>query len=713
MFFKIGVLPSEFFCYINCAGFVHTAYTFANESRVLESGAAGNDVPMGALINIIQKGIYYTEAEACAVANTSTPGDSRSGKSTVENLSLLEAVLNEVPSGKVKERQQDKLVMVNAAAKNDKQQQQQQQQQQQIRDREMREVHAERQNYSAKGKDLKSFVDIFFQTIPSTSSQTVPPTNIGQSSVTVGGGCSSSSSSISNQNPVGLATTSATPLLPNNHQQFHPATVSITGQSAYHGKQFLQDRERESRERSQNGIMGKVKVAAAELRAAQANNGFVLESLSNLYVSEFCCLADYILNDFNGTPMDTDGLTPHVNNGNGILSSAQLENRPYEISRDKVRYLKGHDSEVFICTWNPKNDLIASGSGDSTARIWNVHGSELATTSSQFLHDNSLVLKHCMQKDDKNPPANKDVTSLDWNCTGDLLATGCYDGYARVWATDGRLRYTLGAHKGPIFALKWNQRGDKILSAGVDKTTIVWDPLKGIQVQVFQFHSSSALDVDWMSDDTFASCSTDMCIHVCKLGCEKPLKTFQGHTNEVNAVKYDVYSRLLASCSDDMTLKVWSMNYENVVHNLKAHDKEIYTIRWSPVGYTLASASFDHTVRLWDIERGMCVRTLTKHTEPVYSVGFSPDGKYIASGSFDRSVYIWDVQSGKVIQSHTGNMSDGGIFEVGWNFRGDKVGASASDGTVRILDDLTCKTFWNFVSGSAVQKYRSTEVQNN
>lgn len=36
---------------------MHTAYTFANESRVLESGAAGNDVPMGALINMIQ--VYF------------------------------------------------------------------------------------------------------------------------------------------------------------------------------------------------------------------------------------------------------------------------------------------------------------------------------------------------------------------------------------------------------------------------------------------------------------------------------------------------------------------------------------------------------------------------------------------------------------------------------------------------------------------------------
>ncbi|KAK2491175.1 hypothetical protein MC885_014845 [Smutsia gigantea] len=39
-----------------------------------------------------------------------------------------------------------------------------------------------------------------------------------------------------------------------------------------------------------------------------------------------------------------------------------------------------------------------------------------------------------------------------------------------------------------------------------------------------------ALDVDWQNNTTFASCSTDMCIHVCRLGCDRPVKTFQGHT---------------------------------------------------------------------------------------------------------------------------------------------------------------------------------------
>ena len=93
-----------------------------------------------------------------------------------------------------------------------------------------------------------------------------------------------------------------------------------------------------------------------------------------------------------------------------------------EISAEKSTVLKGHDSEVFICAWNPKQDLLASGSGDSTARIWNLTKGGEATVE---------VLKHCIKMEGKEVPSNKDVTSLDWNCDGKLLATGSYDGYAR------------------------------------------------------------------------------------------------------------------------------------------------------------------------------------------------------------------------------------------------------------------------------------------
>lgn len=101
------------------------------------------------------------------------------------------------------------------------------------------------------------------------------------------------------------------------------------------------------------------------------------------------------------------------------------------------------------------------------------------------------------------------------------------------------------------------------------QTTIIWDAHTGEAKQQFPFHSGTkhrmlwrrvvtsvhdrnvfqclkmfltsvllpptapALDVDWQSNNTFASCSTDMCIHVCKLGQDRPIKTFQGHTVSV------------------------------------------------------------------------------------------------------------------------------------------------------------------------------------
>ena len=38
------------------------------------------------------------------------------------------------------------------------------------------------------------------------------------------------------------------------------------------------------------------------------------------------------------------------------------------------------------------------------------------------------------------------------------------------------------------------------------------------------------MDIDWQNTNTFASCSPDKAIHVCKVGVEKSIKTFEGHS---------------------------------------------------------------------------------------------------------------------------------------------------------------------------------------
>lgn len=67
--------------------------------------------------------------------------------------------------------------------------------------------------------------------------------------------------------------------------------------------------------------------------------------------------------------------------------------------------------------------------------------------------------------------------------------TGSYDGQARIWTQKGQLRFVMAQHRGPIFSLKWNMKGDLVLSGSADTTTVVWDPETGEMKQQFELHS--------------------------------------------------------------------------------------------------------------------------------------------------------------------------------------------------------------------------------
>ncbi|XVF61273.1 hypothetical protein PTKIN_Ptkin08bG0117100 [Pterospermum kingtungense] len=394
---------------------------------------------------------------------------------------------------------------------------------------------------------------------------------------------------------------------------------------------------------------------------------------------------DAVKHEENGTSMEPEPMDIATTS---TLASQEASQEAYEIPCSDVTILEGHTSEVCACAWNPTGSLLASGSGDSTARIWTI-ADKLCKSGAQNTPSNVLVLKHVKGRTNEK---SKDVTTLDWNGEGTLLATGSYDGQARIWTTNGELRTTLSKHKGPIFSLKWNKKGDYLLTGSFDKTAIVWDVKAEEWKQQFEFHTGPTLDVDWRNNVSFATSSTDHMIYVCKIGEIRPIKTFAGHQGEVNCVKWDPTGSLLASCSDDITAKIWCMKQDKYVHDLREHSKEIYAIRWSPTGpgtnnpnkqLILASASFDSTVKLWDVELGKLLYSLNGHRDPVYSVAFSPNGEYLASGSLDKSMHIWSMKEGKIVKTYTGN---GGIFEVCWNKEGDKIAACFANNTLCVLD---------------------------
>lgn len=133
---------------------------------------------------------------------------------------------------------------------------------------------------------------------------------------------------------------------------------------------------------------------------------------------------------------------------------------------------------------------------------------------------------------------------------------------------------------------------------------------------------------------------------MCRLGSDQPLKKWVGHTDEVNAVRWDPSGKYLASCSDDKSTKIWSLDSDKPIQEICGHSQQIYTIQWAPnVNRSiLATASFDAEVRLWDALTGECLQVLQNHKEAVYSISFSPDARFLASGSFDGVLNIWNIK---------------------------------------------------------------------
>jgi transducin (beta)-like 1 len=418
-------------------------------------------------------------------------------------------------------------------------------------------------------------------------------------------------------------------------------------------------------------------------RQLEQQNGGVLDHAGQM--------RDALLPSSSAQPYGGDA--PPYDGDNGRESSAggdQPDDSLTAASPDEILQLQMHESEVFMCAWNPVfTNLIATGSGDASARIWEMNGGSTRAGIRAV-----KTLPHGTDPRDKK---NKDVTTLEWSSDGQYLATGSYDGVARVWSRSGALLHTLRKHSGPIFSLKWNKRGNYILSGSYDTTAIVWDVSEAKPdpvVQQFTDHEAPALDVDWRDNETFASCSTDKNVHIYRIGEPKPLKVYKGHADEVNAVKWDPSGKYLASCSDDCTAKIWEVENDRPgpLYDFTSHSQEIYTVKWSPTGIgssnpgmrsLLATASFDGTVRLWNVRDGSCFRIFDRHRDSVYSVAFSPSGEYLASGSLAGQLYIWNIERGIHVKSFKGS---GDIFEVAWNKEETMVAACFSSNVVAVVD---------------------------
>lgn len=107
--------------------------------------------------------------------------------------------------------------------------------------------------------------------------------------------------------------------------------------------------------------------------------------------------------------------------------------------------------------------------------IWRVHEAPSAkmikTEVRRPLHSILAVLPP-PRRTTKEP---KDLTSISWNHTGTLLCVGHQDATIQLWNLIGQLLATHIPHTAPVFDLSWSPDGTRLVSAGLDGNSILWD----------------------------------------------------------------------------------------------------------------------------------------------------------------------------------------------------------------------------------------------
>lgn len=374
---------------------------------------------------------------------------------------------------------------------------------------------------------------------------------------------------------------------------------------------------------------------------------------------------------------------------------------PVEVELPACAALSCSDAGISFCNWAPQVDddekksaveLLAAASADGTLRIFDAGEVVERGAPSQVPGVPGLAPGTALVAQSRTVG---ECSALEWSPDGLTLATACLGGPIELWdvvavlqepKTDAGTaalprRALLQGHSMGIFALRWNRRGDLLLSGSVDCSAVVWDVKLGTVRSRAAFHSAPVLDCDWRTNAMYATASADRTVAAFRVGDDRPLKVWRGHTQDVNSVRWDAAGKLLASGSDDGTVRIWSLTSERALHVVSDHTQEVNCVRWGP-GDVVASAGADGLVLLFDAEAGEVIHKLKAHGANIPHLRWSPSGDYCASADELGLVLVWDAGTGGIVRSI---QCPSMINDLSWSPDGESLAVGLAEGGARLL----------------------------
>ncbi len=289
--------------------------------------------------------------------------------------------------------------------------------------------------------------------------------------------------------------------------------------------------------------------------------------------------------------------------------------------------LKGHTKFIYDLAWSPDGNTLASGSEDTTIRLWDTH-------TGQHIH---TLSRH-----------SAGVYCVAWSPDGQTLASGAEDSTIRLWNPQAEPQFrTLSEHSNGVYCVSWSPDSKMFVSGAVDRTIRLWDAQSGKVLQVLPLQQGPIFSLVWSpKGDMIASSANDGIIRLWDAQAGKLLYALGGHTNNVNSLAWHPKGTILASGSADRTIKLWNTRTMQLIGTLEGHTRLVSAVSFSADGRLLASKAHDGTVRLWrtDTREGVSILNESFEAKWITYIAFHPSLPILATlDGGDTIIRIWEL----------------------------------------------------------------------